>query len=207
MVATVGVDQHRRNGLPMPHLLEQITQEVTRAAIDARAGDLLMLHASALVDDATGRAAVFVGPSGMGKTTLSVTLGKQWSYVTDETVAITDDMKVLPYPKPLSIRDGGAAKRQVSAHDCGLVPQQEPCRLGALVLLERRPGLSIATVENVRTIPGIALLAKHTSYLSRLHRPLHHMAHAVHAAGGVRRVSYSEAAQLAPVVTELLAVP
>lgn len=88
----------------LPDLLQMLTQAVTRAAIDAQAGRLVMLHAAGIQDPATGAVVALVGPGGTGKTTLIRALGPGRGYITDETVAVTDDHTVLPYPKPLSVR-------------------------------------------------------------------------------------------------------
>ena len=56
----------------------------------------------------------------------------------------------------------------------------------------------------MRTVLARAELAPQTSYLSRLPRPLHRLADALVATGGLRVVSYREAGSLLPVVRELM---
>jgi hypothetical protein len=187
-------------------LLERITQAVTLRAVTARAGELLMVHACAVADPRTGAAVVCAGPSGMGKTTLASVLGKRWSYVTDETVAIDEAGAVLPYPKPLSVRTAGAAgKHQVAPGDLGLNPATAPLRPVGVMLLDRRPEQEHAEVTDVRTAPAVALLAEHTSFLARLEHPLRAIADLLHQAGGLRRVQYADAEQLVPLVAERMA--
>ena len=53
---------------------------------------------------------------------------------------------------------------------------------------------------------AVALLAEHTSYLNQLERPLHRLADLLHQAGGLLVAHYSEAAQVAPLIDELLQV-
>ena len=97
--------------------LSGITQQVTRAAIEARAGQLLMFHAGALCDLDTGATIAFVAPGGTGKTTLVRTLGPGRGYVTDETVGVRARRGIEPYCKPLSVRraEPGAPKDEIVA--------------------------------------------------------------------------------------------
>jgi hypothetical protein len=85
-------------------LLQGLTQQVTGAAIRARAGSLMMFHAAALCDQSTGATLAVVAPGGTGKTTVVRTLGRGRGYVTDETVGVEHDGSVVPYLKPLSVR-------------------------------------------------------------------------------------------------------
>ena len=191
---------------PSLQLLERLTQEVTLKAVEAQAGHLLMLHACAIADPATGRAAIFVGPSGMGKTTLAASLGRRWDYVTDETAGITPGGVLLPYPKPLSVLEGGRApKRQISPRQLGLNGRRDTSRPAAVFLLDRRPGLQRAFEEVVNVPPGIAMLAEHTSFIGRLDRPLSRLAELLHAGGGLRRLSYSASEHVFPVVDRVFA--
>jgi ABC-type cobalamin/Fe3+-siderophores transport system ATPase subunit len=168
-----------------------------------------MLHAAAVADVESGATAVLLGPSGAGKTTLAATLGRRFGYLTDETAAIDDDLQVLPFPKPLSVlpASGARVKAQVSPDDLGLLePGPAPYPVRALVLLDRaahHEGPPV--VEPVATIDALPWLAAQTSYSALLERPLHRLAAVAQAAGGVRRVTYAEAADLIPVVAALLA--
>ncbi|WP_299931014.1 hypothetical protein [uncultured Nocardioides sp.] len=186
--------------------LHHLSPAVTTRAIDARAGDLVMLHAAALADPSTGRTAVMVAASGTGKTTASVTLGKTFAYLTDETAAITPDGIVLPYRKPLSIIDGGHLKKQVAPSELGLLGLDRECRLAALVVIDRDPGHDgEPLVEMLETVDAIAAIAPQSSYLPSMDKPLHRLAELIHLVGGARRVTYAESADLAPVLSELLA--
>jgi hypothetical protein len=191
-------------GRPTDELLELLTQRVTVEAIGVRAGELLMLHACA-VANSDGDAVVMVGPSGMGKTTMARTHGTRWGYVTDETAAIEADGRLLSYPKPLSMTRPGLVKEQVSRDDAGLTRAPDELRVRRVLLLERREGAGEVEVEELRTVPAVALLAEHTSYLARMERPLARIAGLLHDTGGLLRVDYAEAADLAPLLEELLA--
>ncbi len=101
--------------------MEMLSQAVTLAGVTSSAGDLLMLHAAGLADPDTGRTAVLVGPSGMGKSTATKALGREWGFVSDETIAVTASGDLLAYPKPLSLIEGGRWKRQASPGSLGLL--------------------------------------------------------------------------------------
>jgi len=187
-------------------LADQLTPAVTVSAIERLAGRLLMLHACAVADPATGAAVVLVGPSGMGKTTLATTLGRQFGYVTDETAAVEADGTLRAFAKLLSVvRAGTHHKDQVPPAELGLLRAPASCRVAAVVLLDRRadhpatPGLC-----EVPTLPALAWLSEHTSYLKRLHRPLHRLAGLLDQTSGLRLLSYRDATDLAPMVATLL---
>ena len=189
-------------------VMDALVPLITRRAIEQQAGRLLMLHAAAVADVESGATALFVGPSGSGKTTLTSTLGRVFGYLTDETAAVDDDLLVLPYPKPLSVlpASGAPVKEQVSPDDLGLLaPGPAPYPVRGLVLLDRVPQhAGPPVVESVATIDALPWLAAQTSYSALLERPLHRLAAVAQAAGGVRRITYAEAADLIPVVTALL---
>ncbi|MFT3873081.1 MAG: PqqD family peptide modification chaperone [Nocardioides sp.] len=203
----VVIDDSDLPGREADALLELLTQRVTIEAIGVRAGELLMFHACALANPDTGAAVVMVGPSGMGKSTLSMTHGTRWAYVTDETAAIEDDGTLLPYPKPLSMVGSGTVKEQVAPEAAGLTVACAPLRVAAVLLLERDPGVTAVQVTEVPPAQGIALVAEHTSYLAKMDRPLAQIAALLRSTDGLRRVSYAEARDLAPLLEELLTQP
>lgn len=180
-------------------LLQLVTREVTVAAIDAVAGDHLLLHAACLADPATGLASAFVAPGGTGKTTLARVLGPGRWYVTDETVAVQPDGTVVPYPKPLSLRRfrHGDLKDETSPAGLGLIPPPAPVTLAGIHLLDRVDGLEGAPVVTpLGTLDAIQALVPHTSHLADLDHPLQLLARLLESVGGARRVSYTEAADL-----------
>ena len=197
------------SGTDLATVMDQLSPMITGVAITAQAGRLAMFHACGLADPETGAAAVLFGPSGTGKTTLARTLGPTFVYLSDETAAVSSHRLVVPYPKPLSILTDPASrlKHQVSPGELGLreiTSRDFPLR--ALVQLNRVPGHEgEARVDLLSTVDALPEMISQTSYTRELRRPLHHLAGLAHHVGGVRRVTYREAAQLEPVVSALLA--
>ena len=185
-------------------LAQKITSEVTTGAIRALRGEALMLHASAVALD-DGRVIGFVGPSGRGKTTAAQVLGRAYGYVTDETLAVRVDRSVVAYPKPLSIGMWPEVKTTEPASTLGLrgAPTDD-LRLAAIVLLDRRSGIEQPFVESVPIVEALSQLVPQMSHLSDLERPLRTLLEAIIATGGVRRVVYSEASSLLPLIDDLL---
>ncbi|WOQ16347.1 PqqD family protein [Raineyella sp. W15-4] len=201
----VQVDGHRLDAV-----LQHTTQAVTRALIAAQTGRLLMFHAGACADPATGATVAYVASSGTGKTTLSRVLGRTLGYLTDETVGITADGSVLPYPKPLSIRQDGTAapKRESSPDDLHLLPAPADPWLRRIVLLHRTDTHSgPPTVEPLELPEAVIALAPESSALSSLDHPLQLLSELLAGTGPVLRCTYREAAQLVPVLTSLAEEP
>ena len=163
-----------------------------------------MLHACAIADLGTGRTIALVGPSGAGKTTAAGSLCERFAYVTDETVGITGELAVVPYPKPLSLKSSGDPfKQQVSPDELGYATVDAQMRLHAVLLLDRTAGQTMAVLDPVNALEGLANVASETSYLARLDRPLHRLAQALTQGRGLQRIRYGEASQLPGVVTEM----
>ena len=187
-------------------LLQLVTQRVTSAAIDALAGQCLMLHSACLANPVTGQAVAFVAPGGTGKTTLASTLGPGRWYVTDETTAVLDDGTVAPYPKPLSVRRAPDSlyKDETAPSSLGLVAPDGAVRLAAVCLLDRSDRhTGPPRVSTLGTLDGIVEVVPQTSHLTRMTRPLQRLADLTESLGGVRRVAYREAADLADLLDEL----
>ena len=206
---TVVAEARRRGATAstsLDHLLHDLSPVVTERAITRNAGRLLMLHAAGVADRASGACVALVAPSGTGKTTATQTLARELGYASDETVGIRDDLSVVAHPKPLSILTSAdsALKVQTPASELGLHPAPSGLRLAGVLVLRRDPDGPDLEVREVRTVLALAELAPQTSYLSRLPRPLHRLADALVATGGLRVVSYREADSLLPVVRELM---
>lgn len=192
-------------GTSTEEVLHHLSPAVTLAALEARAGQLVLLHAAALADPATGASVVMVAPSGTGKTTATQRLGRHLVYLSDETAAITAEGEVLRYRKPLSLVGSDHLKAQVAASALGLRTDDTSAELRALVLLDRAPEhAGPVRVELVDTVDALALLAPQSSALARTEQPLHRLADVVTRAGGLRVVRYRESADLVPVVETLL---
>ena len=169
-----------------------ITTRVTLAALDATAGQRINLHAGAVADE-QGRALAVIGPSGSGKTTAISLLAERLGYLTDETVSLDETLQVHAHPKPLSIISDAAAprlKQSRSADDLGLRHRPKSARLHRLVLLHRG-----AADEGLAPVPApraIVEIVEQTSSLVRLEHPIHRLATAIDACGGVWGLQYRE---------------
>ncbi len=205
----LGAAESQLFGSDLPTVMDRLSPMITRIAVTRRRADLVMVHACAVGDPKTGAAAVLFGPSGTGKTTLARALCTDLAYLTDETAAITeDDLRVVPYPKPLSIivSPGDELKEQVSPTRLGLVaPDRTEYRLRTLVQLCREPDhRGEAVLDELSVVDALPELVSQTSYTRQMERPLHRLAALVGRVGGVHRVTYAEAAQLRPIVRALL---
>jgi sarcosine oxidase gamma subunit len=188
-------------------LLQVLTQRITLSAIDARAGECLMLHAACIADPVTGAAAAFVAPGGTGKTTLVSTLGPGRWYVTDETTVVLDDRTVVPYPKPLSIRrtPDSLYKNETPPSAVGLTAPSARVHLAAPCLLDRDPQHEgEPTVETLPTLDALVALVPQTSHLPEMARPLQRLAALCESLGGVHRITYRESADVAGLWDELV---
>ncbi|MDQ4488589.1 hypothetical protein RBS60_00080 [Sinomonas sp. ASV486] len=193
----------------VPEFASYLTSSLTVAAIEERAGELMMLHASGLAEPGTGRTVALVARSGMGKTTATRQLATRFGYVSDETVAVDRSGRILPYPKPLSVIDDPppAPKVQRGPDELGLAPAPAGATLAGVVLLERQAGLEAAVVEPVGHADAITDLTPQTSALARIERPLAWLCGILDACGGAVRVRYTEAEQLAAVLPDVISLP
>jgi len=184
--------------------MEQLTVDVTLAALEALRGRALMFHAAG-VADAEGRVVAFVGPSGRGKTTLSRALGRRFGYVSDETVAADESRSVHPYRKPLSVVRKDLPKEQVSPVDAGLLPVPAvPLRLDGLVLIDRDPELDAPQLSTVPLAEALPELVTQMSYLRDHPAPLQSIARLCDAVGGVRMLRYPDAETVPAIMPEIL---
>lgn len=186
-------------------LAENLTSRLTVAAILANAGDLIMLHACGVADPATGALVALVAKSGTGKTTAAAMLARIYGYVTDETVAICPDGSVVPYPKPLSVKQLSGPKRQVGPDELGLLPAPAKPYLQAIVLLDRvKGGYTSPVLKRVPLADAVLALIPESSSLGELQDPLQSLCRLIDSVGGVWQLTYSEAADLPPVLEPLL---
>ncbi|MDE8585936.1 hypothetical protein [Arthrobacter sp. NQ4] len=180
-------------------LAENLTSRLTVAAILAHAGELTMLHACGVADPSTGAVVALVAKSGTGKTTAASVLARSYGYVTDETVAIKWDGSVVPYPKPLSVKQGaGVSKRQVGPDEFGLQPAPALPFIQSIVLLNRVQG-NPATAPVLNKVPladAVLALIPDSSSQAEVVDPLQSLCRLIESVGGVWQVTYSEAADL-----------
>ncbi|MCV7704477.1 PqqD family peptide modification chaperone [Micrococcus luteus] len=189
---------------------EQLVHTATTAAIEAGRGTHLMFHAACLADPDSGAGVVLAAASGTGKTTATRTLGRHYAYLTDETAIIApEDLTITPFPKPLSLlgADGRRPKRQAGPDELGLGPTRG-ATLRCIAVLDRvrePEGDVTARSEPMPLADALTELVPQTSSLSRLPRGLVTLCRTLDRLGGARRLVYAEAADLRPVVDELLA--
>ena len=188
----------------------EMSMDITRALIDALAGQYLMLHAAALANPKTDAAIVMCGPSGAGKTTLAHSLGSRLGYLTDE-LSIIDSatFNVIPYPKPLSVvRPGQVDKDQIGPDTAGLLPASRAAKVAAVVLIDRRDdGPNAPELHSLDLFTGITELVPHTSSLKALPTPLHVLRDLTDGVRRVQRLSFRPHADLTAIVTELIGSP
>lgn len=188
-------------------LMVRATQSITGSVIAAQAGNLLMFHAGSLSHPATGASVVFVAPGGTGKTTLCRTLGRHYGYLTDETVGIEQGGRIMPYPKPLSIRTDPTSyhKNEHSPDELGLAVAHPRPYVARVILLARDDHhKDVPEWEELPLLDAIAALAPETSSLSELGQGLRRCAELIDATGPVLRVRYSEAESLTGLVADLI---
>ncbi len=195
-------------GSSVAETLQRLTQRITQTLIGARAGQLFLFHASAVCHPRTGATLMAVAPGGTGKTTLARHFGRSYGYLSDETVAIEDDGRIVPYPKPLSIRGESGPKLETSPADLGLIRPAVPATLAGVVLLTRDPGFPPPVdVLELPTLDAMAEMAPESSSLSAIPNPLRRLADLLAPVAPVLRVTYSEVGHLAPLVEELVGTP
>ncbi len=188
-------------------LITSATQSVTASVITAQAGNLLMFHAGAVSHPVTGASLVFVAPGGTGKTTLARVLGRKFGYLTDETVGIDREGRILPYPKPLSIRPDPSAthKMEHSPDALGLRPAHPEPFVSRIILLGRSDDhRDDPHVEELSLLDAITALAPETSSLSALNRGLAFCADVIERTGPALRVRYAEAESVAVLAAQLI---
>ena len=183
----------------------RIATDVTLAALEAQAGKRFMFHSCAVALD-DGRVIGFAGRSGMGKTTIAVQLGRHYGYVTDEALGVDLDRSVSAYQKPLSIGHAPHPKVQRAAADLGMrIAPEAGLQLAALVLLDRRDEVTEPVLSEVPLVEAVPAIAAHMSYFARAPHPLRATCELLMSTGGVRRLSYSDAARVPVLVPEILA--
>jgi len=188
--------------------MTSLTQAITRALIERRAGELLMLHAGAVCNPDTGAAIAYVAPGGTGKTTLTRLLGTRYGYLTDETVGIEPrTWEIKPYPKPLSTRtaEGGYPKSELGPDELALVRAHPHPRLTTLAILRRTPGRDCARISRFDLFDAITALVPETSSLPAMDRPLHLLADLHDELDGVWLLEFGEAEQLTDWIDDQLA--
>ncbi|QIM22304.1 hypothetical protein G7075_16095 [Phycicoccus sp. HDW14] len=193
---------HRCSDAELPYLL---SRALTMASIRRRTGQCLLLHAAG-VSTPGGATVALVAASGTGKTTAARVLGRSLGYVSDETVAVEDDLTVRPWAKPLSVLldpSDPFDKTESGPDELGLARAPDRLRLAALVLLARDPGQPEPVLEPVPLVEALAEVVPQTSALLRLPRPMESVVAALTAGGGPWRLRYAEIADCVDLVAGL----
>jgi hypothetical protein len=184
-----------------------LTDDLIDAAVAARSGGLLLLRAAAV---ATPDGSVFglLAPAGGGRSTATAELSRRgFCYVTDDLLAVTESLEVLPFAAPLTFDRPGEPRAVAGPDALGLRACGPELHLAGLVVLERvadHPGppeltrlsapagprrLADAVVSTPRSVPATQALAR-----------------VVAAVDGVWVLRYAEAYAVAAVLTSLLVV-
>lgn len=195
----------------------RFASRVISSSIAEHVGKALMLHAGALTVPGGDRAVALVAASGTGKTTASRVLAQQgWGYLTDECVAVGEDLTIQPLAKPLSVvtdpAAGGHLKHQVGPDELGMAEPGEPAVLAGMVLLRRlrneeevaRDGGTLPRLDEVDLAEALGRLAPQTSALSRTPGGLARLAQVVREVGVVELV-YSEIEQASGLLADWVA--
>jgi hypothetical protein len=129
----------------------------------------LTIHAGVVAHD--GVAVAMPADSGVGKSTLTAAcLRVGFRYVSDEALCLRyPDGAVVPYPRPIALSAWSAAAIAAVGHgtpagdellytaaDLGAANQQEPARLGHIVVIER--GAAGSSLTPARRPDAVALL-------------------------------------------------
>lgn len=151
--------------------LAETISEINRLAARSVTDDHAVLHAGSFAVDAW--AVAVTGPSGAGKSTLvaAATLAGH-RYLGDEVCAVDpSNLHVLPFPRPIGLRTGGAAAIGVDIPDDPHDPYREvypwqpaagdpgpPSPLALIAFVERRPGP--VEIESIRPSHALAKLTE-----------------------------------------------
>lgn len=132
-------------------------QTQTRLFVALNANERIFVHAGAVA--VGGRAVIFPGRSFSGKTTLVAEFLRAGAmYLSDEFAVLDHGARIHPYPTKLSVREGPADRREVSASELGGVPAASSLPLGAIVITNHRPGATWAPDTITRGQAVLAML-------------------------------------------------
>ncbi len=173
-----------------------VSRALTLATLRRQRGTMLLLHAAGLTAPGVRRALVLVASSGTGKSTASHHLAQSWGYLSDESIGITDDLRVLGHPKPVSqLVDPGDLSHKVEASpdDAGYAVAPGSSELGAVVLLRRDPERTEpAALVAAPLLDSMLSAIGQTSSLYLLADPLDRLARAMTVGGGPWALDYRD---------------
>lgn len=187
-------------------LAYDLSRAVTRRGIyRLRGTGPLLLHAAAVSDG--DRAVVLVARSGGGKSTAARHLSRSFGYVTDESVVITADGAIAPYPKPPSIitdPDRPGDKDEPAPDEVGMSGTPTTVRLGSLLGLRRDPDSTTPGIVETDLSQHLLDLIPETSSLWLTDHGLDRLARAVTAGGPPAQLHYAEIDECVELVREHL---
>lgn len=173
-----------------------VSRALTQATLQRQRGSMLLLHAAGLTAPEDGRALVLVAGSGTGKSTAAHRLAGTWGYLSDESIGILTDHRVLGHPKPVSLLVDPAEpeyKVETSPDDAGYAVASPTPTLAAVVLLRRDPTRgeppALATAP---LLDGMLTAIAQTSSLYLLEHPLDRLARALTVHGGPFALDYRD---------------
>ena len=193
-------------------LLRRLTSRIVHDAMEAQAGRLTMISASAVAHPASGETIAFVGGKGSGKTNMALSLGHSYGFVADDVVAIRADNSVVPFARPLSLEhefgmlpSGETPIDLVSPTNFWLeTPPKEPA-IRSVVFLDRQQDFTgTPYLTELEPLEGILELSGEVTYLNELRLPLHRLGSIVDQCGGIHRLTYRQAHDALPLVAELI---
>ncbi|GAA1731813.1 hypothetical protein [Brachybacterium phenoliresistens] len=187
---------------PGPGAAYALSGDVTREIIGRLLGTRILLHAGVVAHPQRGVVAM-VGASGAGKSTATLTLGREGAYLTDE-LAIIDPVSraVTAYAKPVSRISAASGRKQDHALDAlGLEPAPGATGIDVLVLLDRAEDASPG-LERVPQAEALLALVEQSSSLWAVPHGLASLAEILRRAGGALRARYAEATQLAALLAD-----
>lgn len=182
-----------------------VSRAVTLASLARRRGTAVLLHAAGF--EREGRAVALVGQSGAGKSTAALTLGREFGYLSDETIAVESDGSISPYPKPVSVITDPSApwdKHEESPDEVGLRKASGTAYLEVVVVLERDPAHATPELVELPLVDALLAIIPQSSSLPAIDRPLDRLAELASRSGGPYALRYSEIGACVDLVADLL---
>jgi hypothetical protein len=125
-------------GMPLDQALDVLDIQL-RHHLGRTSPETIFIHAGAVAH--AGKTIVIPAPSFRGKTTLVTALVRGGAtYFSDEFAVIDRAGLIHPYPRRLSIRDGGVAQTEHPVESLGGAAADEPLPLGIIVVTTYRAG-------------------------------------------------------------------
>lgn len=192
---------------PGPGAAYTLSGYITREVLRGLVGKRLLLHAGVIEHPQLG-VVLLVGPSGAGKSRATTVLGREGRYLTDE-LAIIDPSRftVQAYPKPVSRVQENGRKRDLTLSSQGLEPALVAGAPDHVVLLNRvdarddGPSTS-ASLRRVPLAEALVAIVGQSSSMWQIPEALVMLARLLDRAGGALEVTYVDAEQIAPLLSD-----